>query len=161
MHPIPIDDAFFYDMDNAVGYAIGHTAARLKIGLRRVFDAGGHDVTPEQWVVLYRLYESQGLTQCGLGERTVKDKTTITRILDRLEGKKLVTRQRDAHDRRSQRIFLTPQGEGLVKALVPLVRRYAAEAFADVSPGDRASLQRILGSIEGRLDAMLEPKDTP
>ncbi len=154
-----MDDVFRYDIDNAVGYAIGHTAARLKIGLRRVFAAAGHDVTPEQWVVLYRLFETQGLTQCGLGERTLKDKTTITRILDRLEARELLTRCRDDRDRRSQRLHLTPAGEALVRNLVPLVRQYAAEAFADVGSEDRDALRRILGRIESRLDAMLEPKD--
>lgn len=156
-----MDETFFFDMDNAVGYAIGHAAARLKMGLRRTFLAAGHDVTPEQWVVLYRLFEAQGLTQCGLGERTVKDKTTITRILDRLERKTLLVRRRDSQDRRSQRIFLTPAGEDMVRALVPLVRQFAAEAFADVPPEDRATLSRILARIETRLDVMLEAKDRP
>lgn len=151
-----MDTPFFFDMDNAVGYAIGRTAARLKIGLRRTFWAQGHDVTPEQWVVLYRLYEAPGLTQAGLGERTVKDKTTITRILDRLAAKKLLTRRRDEHDRRSQRIDLTPAGRSLVERLVPLVRAYAIAAFADVPPADRDSLRRILGNIEARLDGILE-----
>ena len=154
-----MDEAFFFDMDNAVGYAIGHAAARLKMGLRRTFLAAGHDVTPEQWVVLYRLFEAQGLTQCGLGERTVKDKTTITRILDRLQAKKLLVRRRDSHDRRSQRIFLTPAGEDLVRSLVPLVRGYATEVFADVGPGDSERLRDILGHIETRLDAIFEMKD--
>ncbi len=149
-------DAFYYDMDNAVGYAIGHTATRLKIGLRRMFLAAGHDITPEQWVVLYRLHETQGLTQCGLGERTVKDRTTITRILDRMEAKNLLVRRRDRQDRRSQRIFLTPEGKMLVTKLVPLVRDYAAEAFADVPADDRDTLRRILANIEARLDAMLD-----
>ena len=156
-----MDQAFFYDMDNAVGYAIGHAATRLKIGLKRAFLASGFNLTPEQWVVLYRLFEAQGLTQAGLGERTVKDKTTITRILDRLEAKKLLVRRRDRQDRRSQRIFLTPDGEGMVRELVPLVRRFAAEAFAGVPPEDREHLKRILGNIEACLDAMLEAKDTP
>ena len=111
--------------------------------------------------MLYRLFETQGLTQCGLGERTLKDKTTITRILDRLEARALLTRCRDDRDRRSQRLYLTPAGEALVRALVPLVRQYAAEAFADVDSGDRDALRRILGRIESRLDAMLEPKDNP
>ena len=150
---------FPYDLDTAVGYAIGHTAHRLKMGLRRAFTLQGHDVTPEQWVVLYRLYESQGLTQVDLGERTVKDKTSITRILDRLEGKALAERRRDANDRRSQRIFLTADGRDLVEHLVPLVRAYAAEAFADVPPEDRDHLRRILANIETRLDAMPEAKD--
>ena len=148
-----------YDLDTAVGYAIGHTAHRLKMGLRRAFTAAGHDVTPEQWVVLYRLYESQGLTQVELGERTVKDKTSITRILDRLENKVLAERRRDANDRRSQRIFLTPDGRNLVEKLVPLVRAYAAEAFADVPAEDRDHLRRILANIETRLDALPEAKD--
>ncbi|WP_428562392.1 MAG: MarR family winged helix-turn-helix transcriptional regulator [Solidesulfovibrio sp. DCME] len=152
-----MDTPFFFDMDNAVGYAIGHTAARLKIGLRRTFLAHGHDVTPEQWVVLYRLYEAPGLSQAELGERTVKDKTTITRILDRLSDKALLTRRRDPHDRRSQRIALTPAGRALVERLVPLVRAYAAAAFADVPDQDSETLRRILGTIEARLDTLLEP----
>ncbi|MFU2208620.1 MarR family winged helix-turn-helix transcriptional regulator [Solidesulfovibrio sp. C21] len=156
-----MDDTFFFDMDNAVGYAIGHAAARLKIGLKRRFLASGFDVTPEQWVVLYRLLESQGLTQCGLGERTVKDKTTITRILDRLEAKKLLVRRRDSRDRRSQRIFLTPAGETLVQSLVPLVRGFAAEVFAEVTAAEERSLKSALGSIEARLDAILDAKDKP
>ncbi len=156
-----MDETFRFDMDNAVGYAIGHVFTRLRIGLRRLFAAAGLDVTPEQWVVLYRLFEEQGLTQCGLGERTVKDKTTITRILDRLEAKGCIARRRDSRDRRSQRIFLTPDGEALVKRLVPLVRGYAAEAFADTDAGDRQALRRILGRIEARLDGMLDAKDTP
>lgn len=154
-----MERAFFYDIDNAVGYAIGHVFTRLKIGLRRTFGASGFDLTPEQWVVLYRLFETQGLTQCGLGERTVKDKTTITRILDRLQKKKLLERRRDTQDRRSQRIFLTAEGERVVRELIPLVRRFAAEAFADVPPEDRESLRRILTNIETRLDTMLEAKD--
>jgi DNA-binding MarR family transcriptional regulator len=154
-----MDETFFFDMDNAVGYAIGHAAARLKMGLRRTFLAAGHDVTPEQWVVLYRLFEAQGLTQCGLGERTVKDKTTITRILDRLQAKQLLVRRRDKRDRRSQRIFLTPAGEALVRSLVPLVQGYATDVFADVSPEDSERIRSILEGIETRLDAILEVKD--
>ncbi|MEA4857811.1 MAG: MarR family transcriptional regulator [Solidesulfovibrio sp.] len=151
-----MDTPLLFDMDNAVGYAIGRTAGRLKIGLRRTFLAHGHDVTPEQWVVLYRLYETPGLSQAELGERSVKDKTTITRILDRLSDKDLLTRRRDPLDRRSQRIDLTPAGRALVGQLVPLVRAYATASFADVPPEDSETLRRILGNIEARLDILLE-----
>ena len=154
-----MDPALRYDIDQTVGYAVGHAAARIKIALRRVFVAAGHDVTPDQWVVLYRLAETEGLTQAELGERTVKDKTTITRILDRLEGRELLTRRRDPSDRRSQRLHLTPQGVETVRRLVPLVRTFAAAAYADLTDDDKSSLRRILGRIEDRLDAMLEPKD--
>ena len=154
-----MDPTLPYALDQAVGYAVGHAAAKIKIALRRVFVAAGHDVTPDQWVVLNRLAETAGLTQAGLGERTVKDKTTITRILDRLEEKGLLIRQRDPRDRRSQRLFLTPAGEATVRRLVPLVQTFAAAAYADLTEEDRSALRRLLGCIEDRLDAMLEPKD--
>lgn len=154
-------DDLSYDMDNALGYRIGLVATRLKICLRRVFMAAGLDITPEQWVVLFHLRQQQGQSQSELGDRSVKDKTTITRILDRLEHKGLALRRRDPHDRRAQRIFLTPEGEATLAALMPLVRRFAADTFQDVEPADRDTVLRMLGGIETRLDRFLEPKDTP
>lgn len=154
-----MDASTFYDIDHAIGYTVGHAAARIKMALRRAFAAAGHDVTPEQWIVLYRLCETTGMTQVGLGERTVKDKTSVTRILDRLESRGLITRRRDAHDRRSQRLFPTPEGEAVVRALVPVVQQFAALAYADISAEDAGTLRRILSRIESRLDALPEPKD--
>lgn len=149
-----------YDMDNAIGYRIGLVATQLKIALRRVFMASGLNVTPEQWVVLFHLHRSQGPTQSELGDRTVKDKPTVTRILDRLEAKGLASRRRDDKDRRSQRIYLTPAGESMLQRLMPLVRAFAARIFGDVTPQERQALLAALGRIGSRLDALLlEAKD--
>ena len=156
-----MDKACRYDIDSAIGYAVGHAAARIKIALRRAFVAAGHDVTPDQWVVLYRLLENEGLTQAGLGERTVKDKTTITRILDRLEARELLTRRRDPDDRRAQRLYLTEAGRALAQALVPIVQAFADDAYADFTENDKAVLRDLLTRIEGRLDRLPETKDAP
>ena len=156
-----MDKACRYDIDSAIGYAVGHAAARIKIALRRAFLAAGHDVTPDQWVVLYRLLENEGLTQVALGERTVKDKTTITRILDRLEARTLLTRRRAPDDRRSQRLYLTEAGRALAQALVPIVQAFADAAYADLTQADKAALRDILARIEARLDGLPETKDAP
>ncbi|BAH74324.1 MarR family winged helix-turn-helix transcriptional regulator [Solidesulfovibrio magneticus] len=156
-----MDLASRYDIDNAVGYAVGHAAARIKIALRRAFLAAGHDVTPDQWVVLYRLLENEGLTQVALGERTVKDKTTVTRILDRLEARELLTRRRAPDDRRSQRLYLTEAGRTLALALVPIVQAFADAAYADLTGNDKAVLRDLLTRIEARLDCLPETKDAP
>ena len=156
-----MDLASRYDLDNAIGYAVGHAAARIKIALRRAFVAAGHDVTPDQWVVLHRLLENEGLTQVALGERTVKDKTTITRILDRLEARELLTRRRDPGDRRSQRLYLTPAGHELARTLVPIVQSFARTVYADVTEADKTALRGILARIEDGLDRLPETKDAP
>lgn len=156
-----MDHASRYDIDNAIGYAVGHAAARIKIALRRAFLTAGHDVTPDQWVVLCRLLENEGLTQAALGERTVKDKTTITRILDRLEARELLTRRRDPGDRRSQRLHLTEAGRELAQAIVPIVQTFARTVYADVTEADKAALRGILARIEAGLDRLPDPQDTP
>ena len=156
-----MDPTLPYALDQAVGYAVGHAAAKIKIALRRVFVAAGLDVTPDQWVVLYRLAETAGLTQAELGERTVKDKTTITRILDRLEARELLTRRRAPDDRRSQRLYLTEAGRDLAQALVPIVQSFADAAYADLTEADKATLRNILARIEARLDGLPETKDAP
>ena len=83
----------------------------------------------------------------------------MTRILDRLEKKGMAVRQRDERDRRSQRIYLTEKGITVLDALMPLVKRYGAEAFAGIGAEERKTLCGLLARIEARLDAMLEPKD--
>lgn len=148
-----------YDMDNAVGYLLGHVGLRLKIGLRRLFLQSDLDATPEQWAVLFRLHEQPGLTQSELGDRTVKDKTTVTRILDRLEAKGLAERRNDPQDRRCQRLFLTPAGAATLHALMPVVRNYGAAIFADFTPDDRDTLRTFLLRLENRLDGLVDAKE--
>lgn len=156
-----MDSNFGYDMDNGLGYRLGLVATRIKISLRRMFVAAGLDITPEQWVVLFRLHERQGQSQSELGDRSVKDKTTITRILDRLEHKGLAERHRDPNDRRTQRLFLTPDGEAVLASLMPLVHRFAAHTFDAVDPAERDTILRALDRIEARLDCLPDPKDLP
>lgn len=156
-----MDHDFDYDMDSGLGYRIGLVATRLKISLRRMFVAAGLDITPEQWVILYRLHQQPGQSQSELGDRSVKDKTTITRLLDRLEHKGLAERRRDPNDRRTQRLSLTPEGEATLVALMPLVHRFAAHTVEAVAPADRDTVLRVLDAIEARLDSLFEPKDMP
>ena len=105
-------------MDRGIGYRLCLVATQIKIALRRMFVRAGFDVTPEQWSLLLRLHEGPGQIQSELADRTVKDKTTITRILDRLEHKGLAERRRDPNDRRTQRLFLTPRGEAVLAELM-------------------------------------------
>lgn len=155
-----LDDVFVYDPERAPGFLISRTAMRLRLGLRRVFAENGQDVTPEQWGVLLCLWREEGLSQCELAERTVKDRTTITRILDLLEKKGLAERRRDPEDRRTFRIHLTEAGRRAREVLLPLVRGYAEKIYADLGTAQFAALREIMGNINARLDE-LESDATP
>ncbi len=55
----------------------------------RIFREAGLSMTPEQWAVLVRLWERGDMTQNELCDTTLKDKPTISRILDGMEEARL------------------------------------------------------------------------
>jgi DNA-binding MarR family transcriptional regulator len=130
---------------------LSRTVVLLKAGVRRAFTAEGHDITPEQWGVLHRLQEGQGLSQGYLAQSVSKDKTTMVRILDSLESRGLVERKRDSKDRRSFRIYLTEEGRAVWAKLVPVVARFNGQVFSQVNERDLLAVVQVLDAITDKL----------
>lgn len=80
----------------------------LDDGDRRVLRS--FNLSTSQFAVLLLLDAEQGWRLTDLSERLLFDKSTITRIIDRLEQAALVRRIADPGDRRVQRVVLTAQG---------------------------------------------------
>ncbi|MFM8550711.1 MAG: MarR family winged helix-turn-helix transcriptional regulator [Nitrospiraceae bacterium] len=72
-------------------------------------------LTPSQFDVIATLGDTDGLTCSDLSTRTLVTKGTLTGVLDRLEGKGLIVRDRVAGDRRCTKIKLTAKGEALFR----------------------------------------------
>jgi len=142
-----------FPLDNSPGFLVYRTASRLKADLSRAFQAKGLDVTPEQWAVLSRLWESEGEHQTALAERAQKDRHTVTRILNLLEKNGLIRREPDSKDRRYQRVFLTDEGRALKAKLIPLVKGHLSRALSGLTPEDLQQLKRIHGQILKNLEA--------
>ncbi|MBL8116621.1 MAG: MarR family transcriptional regulator, partial [Anaerolineae bacterium] len=70
-----------FSLDSSLGFLTNRLANLLKADLERGFAARGLNITAEQWLILGRLYEEDGLVQNELAKRTSKDKTNIARIL--------------------------------------------------------------------------------
>ncbi|MCX7791670.1 MAG: MarR family transcriptional regulator [Chloroflexaceae bacterium] len=81
----------------------------LDDGDRQVLRA--FNLSPSQFAVLLLLDGEAGWRLTDLSERLLVDKSTITRIVDRLESAGLVRREADPDDRRVQRVVLTGEGQ--------------------------------------------------
>jgi len=62
------------------------------------------------YIVLVALYEKDGQTVGGLGEKLFLDSSTLTPLLKRLETMGHISRQRAPEDERVVRVHLTPKG---------------------------------------------------
>jgi len=136
-----------FNLDDSYGYLINLAAQRLKYELHQTFQAKGYDVTPEQWAVLNRLWEQDGLSQVDLAERTFKDKPGTTRILNLLEKKGIVVRRPDESDGRVLRVFLTRIGKDLKDKLIPCAQEVLAKSGKNLSKEELVQFKLTLNQI--------------
>lgn len=95
-------------------------------------------ITPVQAMVLNFLSEEDRITAGELGKRIELDSATLTGLLDRLEGARLIERRGNPDDRRSIKIHLTPQGRktGLEAGrLIQEANREFLAAFTEAEKG--------------------------
>ena len=78
-----------------------------------------HGITPQQYNVLRILRGAgpEGLPTLAIGERLIEQTPGMTRLLDRLEAKRLIRRKRCAKDRRQVLCWITPAGLRLLDQL--------------------------------------------
>lgn len=77
-------------------------------------------LTPFHWVVLCCLWQEDGQATSGIGENLQQVGGTLTGVLDRMCERGLIRRERDVHDRRIWRIWLTEAGLELRNTLPPI-----------------------------------------
>ena len=65
------------------------------------------DLTPEQFLLLDLLWNKGPLSQQELADSLLKDKNSVTKLVDALERKGFVARRQNPNDRRSNTIILT------------------------------------------------------
>ncbi len=126
--------------------------------------ATDYQLTVPQLICLHALLQEQPLNATSIAKRIHLSASTVVGILDRLEMKGLVKRERDSEDRRVVNVTVSEKGrEVALKAPSPLEDRFSSvfERLPETEQeGIARSLQRIVDLIEAQdLDAapMLVP----
>ena len=107
----------------------------------------GLDISLDQWMVLGPIWQLESASQKELGEITLKDKTSITRLVDILEKKNLVVRVEDQIDHRIKRVILTNAGKQLFFDVLPIMEKTREEVRKDISDQDIETFKKVLSSI--------------
>ena len=109
-------------------------------------------LTHPQFDIVATLGNTAGMTYKELGERTLITKGTLTGVIERLEQKGLVARERSLDDKRSWFIRLTPAGERLFADVFPRVTARGGEVFAHYTNADYEQLEQALGRLKAVID---------
>ena len=108
-----------------------------------------HGITLQQYNVLRILRGAapDGLPTLTVGERMIEQTPGVTRLIDRLEKKNLVTRFPCPKDRRRVYCRITPEGMALLSELDEPINRADAQAMAVLPSSDLDSLIDILNRV--------------
>lgn len=139
-------------LDQSAGYLNHVVGLLLKREIIEIIKKNNIDVTPEQWAILNRLSEHQGLTQNELGKVSFKDTANITRMLDKLEAKGLVERQSNPSDRRIWRIYITDNGQKIRDLVEPLAREVLRKASRNIDSNDIETYNKVAKQIIANLE---------
>lgn len=148
------------------------TSQEAMIGVLRTADLlrrhlevamGAADITPQQYNVLRILRGAgpDGLPTLTIGTRMVERAPGVTRLLDRLERRGLVARQRSAPDRRQVVCTLTEAGRRLLATLDAPVHAADESALDMLTDAERRQLVALLDRVRSVLDTRLATGDAP
>jgi len=136
-----------YDYKQLIGYKIIKGEVLIKRKLLGAFMEKGYDITFEQWTILNVLHEEPGIIQSEIAEKTYKDKTNITRILDVLSKNGYVVRENHESDRRSSCIYLTDAGRKMFDDLIPYIVSINEQFRKGISDAEMETFSSILERI--------------
>ena len=139
-------------LERALPFLIHAFYQRLRSATYKQFLEHGLELTPEQWIVLVQLWQQDGRSQSELSELTLRDRPTMSRIIDTREKTGFVARVVDEHDARSRLVKLTPRGRALQDTLVPLAQGLVARLEHGIPERDLETTHRTLSRMLANMD---------
>lgn len=110
------------------------------------------DLTPSQFSVLEALYHLGAMNQTEISSKLLKSASNMVTVIDNLENRGLVRRQRDQRDRRSAIVSLTDSGSEAIARVLPRHVEAIVHEMSALNPDEQRELGRLcrkLGRREG------------
>jgi DNA-binding MarR family transcriptional regulator len=131
-----------YTKSNSVGYLMRMSMNRLMPRMEALFD--DQELTFTQWTTLVVLHDGRTMTAGDLAHNICHDAGSLTRLIDEMVKRGLVTRSRSETDRRVVTLSLTPRGADLVESLAPRVMHFWNDLLGDFTHSEIDTMIALL-----------------
>lgn len=137
----------FDELDQVLGFHIRQAQGTMH---RRFIEAlAAVELTQKQAGAVWLIGANPGASQIGIGGALRMDRATTMAIIDKLEGRELVVRQRSTVDRRRHELYLTPAGQKLLVKVKKLVKDHEHKFAARFSESELTTLIDLLKRVYG------------
>ncbi|GAA6199705.1 MarR family winged helix-turn-helix transcriptional regulator [Aquicoccus sp. SU-CL01552] len=137
-----------FDLADFLPFLLNQAAEESSLAFQNVYK-NRYGMLRTEWRVLFHLGMYGRLTAKEIGTRARMHKTKVSRAVQRLADRRFLTRTRDARDRRSEHLELTPAGEAAYRDLRGVARDYDAKLARHFTSGEVALLRSMLRQLAG------------
>lgn len=109
------------------------------------------DISFELLEVLVVLYRKDGINQQEIADEIIKDKSSMTYLIDNLVRKNIVIRKEAGHDRRHKLIYLTKEGKALQRRLNPRIIKIYGHAAAGIEISELEKALEVVQHLNSNL----------
>jgi DNA-binding MarR family transcriptional regulator len=110
-------------------------------------------LTSSQLLVLQDIGQHEGTMVKDIANRITLSSATVTSILDRLEARGLLVRQRSENDRRRVGLFLTETGSAAIKDSPTLLQEHFINRFESMEQWEQSQMVATMQRIASMMDA--------
>lgn len=140
------------DLDDYLPYLLNRAGARIADAFGKV--TRQHGISLQMWRVLAALNQQDGQSVGSLAATTSIETSTLSRLLDQMQKKRLLLRRRDGDDQRSVTIHRTQAAQAITEKLIPVALAYESKALVGLTKNDERTLKAVLRRVYNNLDAL-------
>lgn len=147
-----------FDLEATVNHRIATVALLQKRLIFKIIAGNNLDITPEQWTILYYLWQKGGWTIGELAESSRKDFANTTRIVHKLVAMGYAEKRKNSSDNRVYNVYPTPEGESLKNRIEQCWQESRNISLRGISQEEQDTLVHLLSKVEANVLSGLSNK---
>jgi DNA-binding MarR family transcriptional regulator len=148
---IDIYDPKLLDVQTSLGPLVGKVRMAVLKGVDQEFlldkDLAALEITGAQFVILANLLRGEAKSACELCRALEYDRGAMSRMIDRLEKKKLLRRVALAHTRREQSLEVTAAGKAAFPKMLACLAKVLNRLLKGVTKAQVRAVERTLNQM--------------
>ena len=141
-------------LNKQVGVFLNLVHFQFKQYLSKIFQNHGFDLTPEQFLVMDTLWDEGVLSQQQIADIIIKDKNSVTKLIDALEKKGLVKRVAGTSDRRLNKIHLTDLAISMKDDITAIALESTNSIIRDIPKEELINFVRVLNKMSDNINSI-------
>ncbi|MEX1057016.1 MAG: MarR family winged helix-turn-helix transcriptional regulator [Natronospirillum sp.] len=139
-----------FDLNQFLPYRLSNLADQISAELAHLY-AASYGLNVAQWRILAWLRHSEVLTAREIRANTHMDKAQVSRAVQALVDRHLISRSPANADQRRHDLRLTPDGQALLVQLIPEAQAWEANLLATLTVDEHQTLMQTMTTLERRL----------